>query len=211
MLTRTRTIIACVAAASALGLAGTTALATTATTWTVTPGGIVTGTAGKTVTTDTTTGAQVICTSSSVAATLRSGTGRKNPLGQITAVAYNSCTFSGVGTSITSSASSTSPWLLLGGTYSSGVTHGRIGKMQGSFSITSSFGTCSGTFAGTSATTPGYVKASYHNSTGVLTTGGGNLHAWNVTGACLGHINTGDPLTFVGRYAVSPAQTITSP
>jgi hypothetical protein len=211
MLTRTRTIIACVAAALALGLGGATALATTAITWTVTPGGTVTGTAGKTVTRDTTTGAQVICTSSSVATTLKRGAGRKNPLGQITAVAYNNCTFSGVGTSITSSASSTNPWLLRGATYSSGVTHGRIGNIQGSFSITSTFGTCSGAFAGTNATTPGYVKVTYNNSTGVLTTGGGNLHAWNVTGACLGHINTGDPLTVVGHFAISPAQTITSP
>jgi hypothetical protein len=210
MLTRTRTTIACCAAALALGLGGTTALATTATTWTITPGGIVTGTAGKTITTDTTTHKQLICTSSSVTTTLRSGTGRKNPLGQITAAAYNNCTVSGFGASITSSASSASPWLLLGRTYSSGVTHGRISHVQGSFAVATPGGTCSGTFAGTSATTLGYVKATYHNSTGVLTIGGGNLHAWNVTG-CLGTINSGDPVTFVGHYTISPAQTITSP
>lgn len=211
MLTRTRTITACAAAALALGLGGTMALATTATTWTVTPGGIVTGTAGKTVTTDTTTGVKMICTSSSVTATLKSGTGRKNPLGKITAVAYNSCTVSSFGASISGSASSTSPWLLRGGTYSSGVTHGQIGGIQGSFGVATPTGTCSGTFAGTSATTPGSVKATYNNSTGVLTTGGGNLHAWNVAGPCFGTINTGDPVTFVGHYAVSPAQTVTSP
>lgn len=211
MLTRTRTIIAGAAAALALGLGGATALATTATTWTLTPGGTVTGTAGKTVITDTTTNAKVTCTSSSVTATLKSGTGQKNPLGKITAIAYNGCAFSIAGASITGSASSTSPWLLVGQTYSSGVAHGRIRNIQGSFSITGPTGTCSGTFAGASATTPGYVKATYNNSTDVLTTGGGNLHAWNVTGNCLGDLSTGDPLTFVGHYMVSPAQTITSP
>lgn len=211
MLTRTRTITACAAAASALALGGTTALATTATTWTITPGGAVTGTAGKTVVTDTTTNAQMTCTSSSVEATLKSGTGRKNPLGQITAAAYNNCTAAGVGASITTSASSTNPWHLSGGTYSSGVTHGRLGNIQTSFSITGPTGTCSGIVAGMNATTPGFVKVTYHNSTGVLTTGGGNLHAWNVTGNCLGAIATGDPLTSVGHYKISPAQTITSP
>jgi hypothetical protein len=211
MMTRTRTIIACCAAALALGLGVTTALAATATTWTVTPGGTVTGTAGKTVITDTRSGGQVVCTSSSVTATLKSGTSQKNPLGKITAVAYNGCAFSIAGASITASASSTSPWLLLGRTYSGGVTHGRISHIQGSFSITGPSGTCSGTFAGTSATTPGYVKATYRNSTGVLTTGGGNVHAWNVAGNCLGALSTGDALTFVSQFAVSPAQTITSP
>lgn len=171
----------------------------------------MTGTAGKIVTTNTTTGAKVTCTSSSIEATLRSGTGRKNPLGKITAIAYNGCAFSTASANITGSASSTSPWLLIGRTYGSGVTHGRIRNIQGSFSITGPTGTCSGTFAGTSATTPGYVRMTYRNSTGVLTTGGGNLHAWNVTGTCLGAISTGNALTFVGHYVIDPAQTVTSP
>jgi hypothetical protein len=192
----------------ALAFSTSAAMATTTTTWTISPGGTVTGTAGTTLVTDTTTSAQVMCTSSSVGATLKSGTGQKNPIGQITAVAYNSCTFSGQGFNITSFASASSPWLLRGGTYSSGVTHGRITNIQGTFS--GPFG-CSGTFAGTSATTLGYVKVTYHNSTGVLTTGGGDMHAWNVTGNCFGHINTGDALKIVGHYAISPAQTITSP
>jgi hypothetical protein len=41
--------------------------------------------------------------------------------------------------------------------------------------------------------------------------GGGNLHVWNVTGQCLGAIGTGDPVTAVGTYTISPRQTITSP
>ncbi len=57
----------------------------------------------------------------------------------------------------------------------------------------------------------GFVRATYRNSTGVLTTGGGDVHAWNVAGNCFGHIASGDALTIVGHYKISPAQTITSP
>ena len=39
---------------------------------------------------------------------------------------------------------------------------------------------------------------------------GGNLHVYNVSG-CLGVIANGDAGTITGTYAVSPAQTITSP
>jgi hypothetical protein len=195
----------------ALGFGTSAATATTTTTWTISPGGTVTGTAGKTVVTVTRSAAQLVCTSSSVGATLKGGTGQINPLGQVTTVAYNSCTFSSAGGSITTSASSSNPWHLRGVTYSSGVTHGRITNIQGSFSITGPLGTCSGTFAGTSATTSGFVRATYNNGTGVLTTGGGNLHAWNVTGQCLGDISIGDAVTIVAHYKISPAQTITSP
>lgn len=197
--------------AVAVGLGTSAATATTITRWTISPGGDVTGTAGKTVVTDTRSNSQVQCTSSSVDATLKTGTGKRNPLGTISAIAYNGCAFSTAGASITISASPTDPAQLRGITYSGGVTHGRIGNLQGSFSITGPSGTCSGTTAGTSATTPGYVAVTYHNATGVLTTGGGDLHAWNVTGNCLGALTSGDPITVVSHYKISPAQTITSP
>lgn len=195
----------------ALGIGTSTATATTATTWTIKPGGAVTGTAGTITITDTTTGAQATCTSSSIGATLKSGAGLTNPLGKITAVAYNSCSALGFGETITASASSTHPWLLRGGTYSSGVTHGSIGNVGTSFSIASPFGGCTGTVAGTSATTPGVIRVTYKNVNGSLIMHGDNLHAWNVAGTCNGNINTGDPITVVGTYKISPRQTITSP
>ena len=195
----------------ALGTGTSAVMATTGTTWTIKPGGTVTGTAGTITVTDTITGATATCTSSSLGATLKSGTGKRNPFGKITAVAYNSCSALGFGESITASASSTNPWLLRGGTYSSGVTHGSIGNVQTSFSINSPLGACTGIVAGTSATTPGRIGVTYKNVNGSLIMGGGNLHAWNVTGQCLGDINTGDPITVVGTYILSPRQTITSP
>ena len=105
----------------ALGIGTSAATATTAATCTIKPGGTVTGTAGTIKVTDTTTGVPMTCTSSSSTTTLKSGTGRTNPLGKITAMAYNSCTAARVGGSVTASASSTSPWTLRGSTYSSGV------------------------------------------------------------------------------------------
>ena len=125
--------------------------------------------------------------------------------------AFSSCTALGFAESITTSASSTSPWLWRGRTYRNGVTHGSISKVQTSFSISTPIGACSGTVAGTSATTPGSINFTYNNSTGVLTTSGGDLHAWNVAGPCNSNINTGDHLTWVGTYTISPQQTITSP
>jgi hypothetical protein len=195
----------------ALGIGTSTATATTATTWTIKPGGTVTGTTSKTVITDTKTGTATTCTSSSLGATLKSGTGRKNPLGKITAFTYSSCTVIGLGAGITTSASSTNPWLLRGKTYLNGVTHGTLGNIETSFSITGPTGTCSGIVAGTSATTAGQIKVTYKNVSGSVIMGGGNLHAWNVTGPCLGDINTGDPITVTGTYKISPRQTITSP
>jgi len=200
-----------VAIVFALAVGTFAATATTATTWTIKPGKAVTGTAGKTLVTDTKTGIQMTCTSSSVGGTLKSGTGRTNPLGKITAAAYNSCTVIGVGAGITTSASSTNPWVLRGRTYASGVTHGSIRNVATSFSITCPLGTCTGNVAGANATTPGQVAVTYKNVNGSLIMGGGNLHAWNVTGQCLGDINTGDPITVVGTYILSPRQTITSP
>lgn len=200
-----------VAIVFALAVGTSAATATTATTWTIKPGKAVTGTAGKTLVTDTKTGIQMTCTSSSVGGTLKSGTGRTNPLGKITAAAYNSCTVIGVGAGITTSASSTNPWVLRGRTYASGVTHGSIRNVATSFSITGPLGTCTGNVAGANATTPGQVAVTYKNVNGSLIMGGGNLHVWNVTGQCLGAIGTGDPVTAVGTYTISPRQTITSP
>jgi hypothetical protein len=178
--------------------------------WTIKPGGSVTGTAGTTVVTDTATGVQVTCTSSSVTATFKSGVDRMNPLAKITGFDYNGCTAVGASANIATSASLTNPWPLRGSTYRSGVTQGSISNIETSWSITNFGLTCSGTVAGTSATAPGQVGVTYNNADGSLITGGGNLHAWNVTGPCFGLIRTGDPLTSVGTYIISPQQRITS-
>jgi len=203
-------VLSSVAFVLALGLGTSMATAADQNSWTIKPGGTVTGSAGTTVVTDTATGVQVTCPSSSVGGTFKSGIDRMNPLAKITAFGYNGCTVVGANVGITTSASETNPWPLRGRTYRSGVTQGSISNIETSFSITRFGLTCSGTVAGTSATTPGQVEVTYNNADGSLITGGGNLHAWNVTGQCFGLIRTGDPITSVGTYVISPQQTITS-
>jgi hypothetical protein len=203
------------AAALALGI-GTTAMATTATTWTIKPGGNVTGAAGTTKLTDTGTGAVLTCTSSNTVAKLDKGSGQTNPIGKITSV-----TFKGAGPggqclgpgglafTPTTSASSTHPWKLNATSFNSGtgVTKGKITGVTATLSGSG----CTATEAGTSATKPGTVTGTYTNSSDILKVSGGNLHIWNVSSGCLNIVKTGDATTFVGNYKITPGQTITSP
>jgi hypothetical protein len=195
------------AAALALGIGATAAMATTATTWTLTPGGVVSGSAGVTKLLDTTTHQTLTCKSSATKATLKHGSGQTNPIGSITSVTFSSCTGpGGLAFTVATSASTTTPWHLTGNTFSGGVTHGKITGIKASLSGSG----CSATVAGTTATSTGTVTGTYTNSTGILKVSGGNLHVWNVSG-CLGLINSGDGTTFTGSYAITPKQTITSP
>jgi hypothetical protein len=193
-------------AAVALGI-GSTALATTATTWTIKPGGAVTGTAGKTILKDTKTGTTLTCTSSKTVAKLKKGSGQVNPLGTISSVTFSGCSGpGGIPITATTSASSTHPWKLNGTSFSGGVTHGSITGIKATISGAG----CKASVAGTSASATGKVTGTYTNSTHILKVSGGNLHIWNVNG-CFSLINNGDPSTFTGSYKISPAQTITSP
>ena len=191
-----------------LGISATTAMATTSATWTVSPGGAVTGSAGTTTLKDTTTGTVLKCVSSATAATLKKGSGQKSPIGKITSVTFTKCTGpAGLKFTATTSASPSNPWNLNAKSYKNGVTKGSITKVTAALSGNG----CNATVAGTTATTTGTTNSSYSNNTHILTASGGNLHVWNVSAGCLGLINTGDVTTFTGKYTISPAQTITSP
>jgi hypothetical protein len=195
-------------AALAIGIGATTAMAVTATTWTITPGGAVTGSAGKTTLKDTNTGTVLTCASSATAANLKKGSGQTNPIGKITSVTFKNCTGpGGLVFTATTSASSANPWKLNASTFSSGVTHGSITGITASISGSG----CTATVAGTTATTKGKTTGTYTNSTHILKVSGGNLHIWNVSAGCLGLIASGDASSFVGSYTITPGQTITSP
>ena len=196
-------------AALALGIGATTAMAATATTWTVTPGGAVTGSAGKTTLKDTNTSQVLTCASSATQATLKKGSGLSGTaLGSITSATFTTCKGpGGLAFTVTTSASTTTPWKLNASSFSGGVTHGTITGIKASLSGSG----CSATVGGTTATSTGKVTGTYTNSTGILKVSGGNLHVWNVSAGCLGLINTGDASTFTGSYTISPGQTITSP
>ena len=210
MLTRTRTIIACATAAVALGSGGTAALATTtATTWTVAPGGAFTGAlpTGKLITfKDVTTNAGVSCSVSSLSGSLKSGSGLSGRgIGAITDVSqpgHCSATMSiAFGRNPGLRAMSYNP--------TTGVTSGRLTFLHVSFSVTSPVN-CSMVVDGTSDTADnGYVPFKYTNATAVVKTiVGGSLHVFDSN--CPG-LNSGDKAAFISTYKLSPGQTITSP
>jgi hypothetical protein len=195
-------------AAMALALSGTAAFATNAT-WTVKPGGTITSTAGTTTLTDTATGNQLKCTSSSATATLKKGSGLSGTgLGSITKLSFSGCIALG---SIPATVTLNNlPYKLNATSFKSGTTTGSITGIDSKVVA----GPCTVTVDG-SGSTPnhtGKVKVTYTNSTHKLkvVASGGNLHLFNATG-CSPFLNSGDATTFVGTYTVKPGQTITSP
>ena len=197
-------------AAAALMIGASAAPALAATTWTVKPGGIITAKAGKTTLKDTKTNQALSCTSSTAKTTLKkgshlSGTG----LGSVTSISFANCTGpDGLKFTVKSGHL---PWHLNAVSYtrSTGTTTGTITGIHATLTGTS----CSAIVDGTGAAkNNGMVHVTYGNKTHKLTVlaTGGNLHIYSVNG-CLGLIGSGDGSSFTGAYAVSPAQTITSP
>jgi hypothetical protein len=195
-------------AALAFGLTATSSFAAiTRATWTVKPGGAITGAAGTTKVTDTTSGLTVTCTSSSLTGTLKSGSGLSGSgIGTITALNFTNCSVDGITLSL---ASGPVTYAINASSYKSGVTHGTISKIH--FVISSS--ECNAVIDGTSGTAHnGSVKFTYTNKTATLKllTTGIKLHVWYVKG-CLGAIANGDSGNISASYKLTPAQTITSP
>jgi hypothetical protein len=182
------------------------------TTWTVHPGGAVTATAGKTTLTDTKTGTTVSCESSGLSGTLKSGNGLSGAgIGTITAAAFR-C--SGPIGSATLSPGGL-PWHLNLSSFSRGTrtSRGTLSHVELDFSIPEVSPSCSAVVSGTSGTAAdGMVTITYSDRgarLNVLPTGG-DLHWYHVQ-HCLGLIGNGDPAALSSVYAVSPAQTVTSP
>lgn len=188
---------------------GTTSAFAAGKTWTVTPGGAVTGSAGKTTLTDTTSGLSVTCKSSTLNATLKSGSGLKGAgIGTVTTIDFNNCSADGITLSLSSG---TVAWPLNAVSYNStsGVTSGTITGIH----LVVSSSECSFVIDGTSGTAHnGKVKITYTNASAKLKilAKGDNLHVYNVSG-CLGAISNGDAGTITSNYTVSPKQTITQP
>jgi hypothetical protein len=193
------------AAGLAIGLSTTSAFATTAATWSVSPGGSTSGKAGTTTVKDTTSGLTVTCTSSTFTGSLKSGTGLAGAgIGTVTSLDFNNCSVDGETLSLSSG---TVAWAVNAVSYKKGVTSGTVTGIH--FSISSSI--CSAVIDGTSGSADnGMVKISYTNKTGVfkILAAGDDLHVYDVSG-CLGLISDGDSGTISGSYKVTPKQTIT--
>jgi hypothetical protein len=201
-------LVAAAAVALTVGLGAASSGASTARTWTVKPGGSITGKASKPALKDTATGTVVTCQTMATAGTAKSGSGLTNPLGKVISVAFTSCKGpDGIALAVKASASKAHPWKLDALTYSQGVTHGKLTGITGSLSGSG----CTASVAGTKSTTPGMVNGTYSNSTHVLKASGGNLHIWNVSAGCLGLAENGDPATLKGNVTITPGLTITSP
>jgi hypothetical protein len=208
-----RTAAALVASVTALvavipGIAPSSA--STAGTWTVTPGGNAVAKSGAIALTDTTTGKAGTCKSSKVDGTLKAGTGLPGTdIGSVTSTTFRTCTGPGkVAFTVTGSGL---PWRLNFTSYDpqTGVVRGTVSGIR----VVVSGQVCHAVVNGTSAKTAnGVVSAAYTDGTGVLKflATGGNLHFWHVRG-CAPLLNSGDPATFSAVYTITPRQVITSP
>lgn len=187
------------AATAALSLSALPASAVT-TTFSVSPGGSYSGSAGTTTLKDTTSDNTLTCTSATAAGTLKSGSGLSGTdIGTITSTTFNKCTGP---LKLTFTVKQSGTWDVNITSNSGGVSTGFISNVSA---------TLSG--SGCTATVTGEADATYSNSTGVLTLApvSGSGHVLTVASAsgCLGVINTGDTTTFSGAYTISPTQTIT--
>jgi hypothetical protein len=205
-----KALIMSAGAAAIIGMAAAPAFATAAT-WSVKPGGAVTGAAGKTTVTDTSKGLSVPCTSSSAKGSLKSGHGLAGAgIGTITSLAFKGCAVGTIAVSVTITGK-----MPLNATAYNGTTKTAsmtITKIHGTFSV-SAIG-CSATLDGTGAAAHnGMVKAQFANGTDTLKVlaSGGNLHLYNVSSGCGGAVSSGDAVNFTASYKLTPKQTITSP
>jgi len=194
------------AAAGALTVGLLSGPAAAATTWTVSPGGPVTGHSNQTALIDTTTGTfGIFCASSSLHGNFRSGHGLPGAgLGSVTAVSFSGGCFT--------LASGRLPWKVNARSYTSG-TGTTTGTITGVHLVFTDPGFCDFAADGTGATAgDGIVHFRYANGTGKLriVAAGSTLHIYRVNG-CGGTIHDGDAAALSGTYVITPAQVITSP
>lgn len=207
-----RTAAAVLTAAAFLAAASgiTPSAASTARTWTVTPGGDAVAKSGLIALTDTKTRKAGTCRSSTVHGRLKAGTELPGTgIGSVTSAAFHNCT--GPDKVAFTVTARDLPWQLNFTSYDAqtGVVRGTVSHIR----VVVSGEACHAVVNGTSAKTAnGVVSAAYTDSTGSLKflATGGNLHFWHVKD-CAPLLNSGDPATFSASYAITPRQMITSP
>lgn len=194
------------AAVVAISLGASCSAATTATTWTVHPGGgVLLSMVRMTTLTDTATGSTRACGSVGSGVLKRgsglsgTGIGSVGPMGYSCAVQAQRLAPRGL------------PWRLNLSSYDArtGLSRGTISHLQLAFSTHG----CRALINGTSgATSDGVVAVTYANRTAKLTilSSGATLHWYHVHDC--GHLAAnGDPATLSAAYTIGRPQTITSP
>jgi hypothetical protein len=206
MRNRIRAILLSGGTALAIGLTAAPSFATT-TTWTISPGGSIAGTAGTTKLSQPKTGFAIVCTSSGIAGTLKKGSGLSGTkIGTITKPTFGGCSVKG---SSVLSLGVRVPWAINFKSLAKGVVHGTFTGVGFSFSANS----CSATISGTSAAgAGGTVGFAWTLSTSELklVPAGSNLHFYDVSG-CIGLLSDGDTATYTATFKMSPSQQITDP
>jgi hypothetical protein len=192
------------AAVGALTLGLLAGPAGAATTWTVRPGGPVTGHSNRTTLIDTTTGTfGIFCANSLLHGKFRSGHGLPGAgLGSVTAVSFSGGCFTLTASHL--------PWQVNARSYASS-TGTTTGTITGVHLVFTDPGFCDLVADGTGATASnGIVHFRYANGTGKLkiVRVGSTLHIYRVNG-CGGTIHDGDAAALSGTYAITPAQVIT--
>src|SRR5579859_2282970 len=204
-------LAACLGGIAALGAAPGPAAAVAAATWTIKPGGSVMAMSGKATFKDTGTGSVFSCTSVSMTAALKSGSGLSGSgAGSISAVTFTNCT-SPLNvrlplTVVLPLTATALPWHVNLSSESNGTVTGTISHMR----ITEKGPGCAFVLDGTGATArDGHVRFHYANGTGklqVLTTASG-LHYYAIQG-CAGLFRTGDTDTISDTFTLTPTQAI---
>ena len=187
MRTRLITALLTVVAALVFGTGTTSAAAPVAAGWTVSPGGVLTGTGGA-------VDPPLNCTGTDIAGTFASGSGLTT-IAVINGIIYRNCTMLGLPTlSIVPRLS----WSLHGLTHANGVTTLEIRNVAANISG-----------PGCNLSVAGKVTATYNNSTGVLAV----IDHDTVVSAgsfCLGLVAPGDTVPLLSRtYTITSRQTIT--
>jgi hypothetical protein len=197
-----RILVTGAAAAATVALGATTAFAASATTYTVSPGGKYTATAGKTVLKDNKTKTSLTCSSASAKGVLKKGKGLAGKgIGTITSSAFNKCTGP---LGLTFKVKQSGTWSLNVTSYNAktGVAAGFISNTKATLSGPS----CA-------ATVSGATDVTFNNKTGVLGVAAvaksGHVLTISKVSGCEGLINNGDTSDFTGNYKIAPKQKIT--
>jgi hypothetical protein len=188
---------------------------TLAATWTVEPGGTITGTTGSVTFTDTKSGVVLTCTSSMLNGKAKKGSGLSaTALIRITALTFTGCTAADRAFTVTANVNPDAQYYVLNAlSYNStdgGTTTATIKDLD--FSASAVGCTFSGDGKSGADSYTGKVTATYSNSADTLAVSptAGGLKIWDVQG-CFGTVANRDPVSYSATYDITPAQTISSP
>jgi hypothetical protein len=180
------------------------AIASSATTWTVKPGGNISAT-GSAQVKDTNSGTVAKCATVKLTGTAKKGSGLPGTgAATVKTASFTGCKIATIKVTVKANGL---PWKLNAVSYKNGVTTGTVTGVD----LVATAPGCSATLDGTGPDKDnGSTKATYTNSTGnlALLGPGGTLHAWAVSG-CFGLVESGDPEQSSGTLTVTPKQTIT--